>query len=473
MSSSDLEARIQRIETSLVQESEARLPDAPRHSVRARMERLNVPGVSLAVIHNFEVAWLRCCGVREAGKDDPITEETIFQAASISKPVAAVGALRLVQEGLLDLDTDVNDYLKSWQVPAHNGWQPCITLRQLLSHTAGLTIHGFPGYAVDDPLPTLPQILNGEAPANTDRVYVDTIPGALWRYSGGGTTIAQQVMMDVTGRSFPELMRELVFEPLGMAHSRYEHPLSAAHWDSAARGHLYTGDPVRGGWRVHPELAAAGLWTTPHDLALFASEMQKARAGKSAKLLTQPSVEALLADHGDVPMEAGAAMGIGFFLQKHGTEAARFGHGGSNIGYRCNLIAYQDGRFGAAIMTNGDMGYVLQEEIMRAIAAEYDWPDFSPEARAYTALDRASFAAYSGSYELRPGLTLRILAETGTLKAQPSGQRPFALVAGKADTFYSPTLTGIELTFNRNDAGIVEQVTLKQNGRKLTGKKLE
>lgn len=471
MSSNEIEARIKRIENGLILQNEAALPGAPLHSLVARMERMRVPGISVAVMHNFEIEWVRSYGVKEAGKPAPITEETIFQAASISKAVNAVGVMRLVQDGLLDLDEDINAYLKTWKVPANNGWQPCITLRQLLSHTAGLTIHGFPGYAVDDPLPTVPQILNGETPSNTDKVYVDTVPGAFWRYSGGGTTITQQILVDVTGKAYPALMQELVFGPLEMKHSRYEHPLTEPYWDSAAVGHIFTGDPVRGKWRVHPELAAAGMWTTPHDLALFGCEIQKARAGKSTKILSQQSVEAMFVNHGDIAMEPGMAIGIGFFLRQSDKPSARFGHSGGNIGYRCNLIAYQDGSFGAAIMTNSDMGNVVHDELFNAIAAEYAWPDYVPEKRARIEADSTLLATYSGTYELKPGLALTLHVAEGTLHAQTTGQAPFTLYPASESKFYSDTLLGIELNFDKADEGS-NQVTLNQGGNTLTGKKL-
>src|SRR6185436_9257568 len=152
-------------------------------------------------------------GVCAADQSTLVDPTTLFQAGSISKPVAAVAALRLVDAGRIDLDADVNDYLVSWKVPANEGWQPRVTLRHLLSHTGGLTVHGFPGYARGQAVPTLVQVLDGAKPANTAAVRDNAVPGTQSRYSGGGTTIVQQMLIDVMGKPFPALMRELVLDP--------------------------------------------------------------------------------------------------------------------------------------------------------------------------------------------------------------------------------------------------------------------
>ena len=185
-----------------------------RARVGERMAHYAVPGVALAVIADGEIAHEASYGVTDAGQSAPVTTETRFQACSISKPIAVLGMLRLVERGLIDLDADVNDVLTSWCVPPNASWQPRITLRQIASHSAGLTVSGFPGYRADAPLPTLTQILTGSYPANTPAVRVDTFPGVQFRYAGGGTMVLQQVLEDVTARPFRELMRELVLDPL-------------------------------------------------------------------------------------------------------------------------------------------------------------------------------------------------------------------------------------------------------------------
>src|SRR6478735_6983144 len=235
-----------------------------------RMSVYGVPGVSLSVIDGGVIVCEGAYGVRENGSPDQVTTSTLFQACSISKPIVALAMLRLVERGVLDLDADVNDVLTSWRVPPSGNWQSRVTLRQIASHTAGLTTGGFPGYGRDDPLPRLLDVLTGTAPANTAGIRVDTLPGTQFRYAGGGTTVMHQLLEDVTGTPLPELVRDLVLAPLGMHDSHYAQPLPPDLHSRAASGHLRDGSVVPGGWHVYPEIAAAGLWTTASDLARYA-----------------------------------------------------------------------------------------------------------------------------------------------------------------------------------------------------------
>jgi CubicO group peptidase (beta-lactamase class C family) len=192
------------------------------------LQRLRIPAVSIAVVRGGGLAWAHAWGVAAAGRPDPVTPRTLFQAGSISKPVAAMCALRLAAQGRLDLDADVNEVLVAWKVPANHGWQPRVSVRQLLSHTAGLTVHGFPGYPLDQPAPSLVEVLQGSG--NTPPVRVGTIPGLQFSYSGGGYCVLQQLLVDLTGLAFPELAQELVLGPLGMGDSSYQQPLPEHRW---------------------------------------------------------------------------------------------------------------------------------------------------------------------------------------------------------------------------------------------------
>jgi CubicO group peptidase (beta-lactamase class C family) len=330
------------------------------------MEVYKVPGLSVAVIDNFKIVWAKAYGVAEAGTATPVTTRTLFQAASISKPVAATGSLYLVDHGKLSLDEDVNRKLVSWKVPENEFTaEQKVTLRRLVSHSAGLTVHGFPGYAVDEPIPTLVQILNGEKPANTAPIRVDILPGTMARYSGGGVTIEQQLVMDVTGKPFPQFMREAVLDKIGMHDSTYEQPLPPARVAMAASGTRADGKGVPGKWHVYPEMAAAGLWTTPSDLARFAIEIALSKQGKANHVLSQPMTQQMLTPQiGNI--------GLAFFLgDKNNPD--QFGHNGSNDGFRALLTMYSDLGHGAAIMTNSDNGDVVAEYLMKSIANEYAW----------------------------------------------------------------------------------------------------
>lgn len=198
-----------------------------------RMFVYQVPGVAIAFIHNGSIRWARGFGVTRLG-GSPVTAATLFEAGSISKPLTAFATLRLVSDGKMKLDADVNDELRSWKLPPGPAGSGPVTLLDLLSHTASTTVHGFPGYAEGAKVPTISEVLDGVPPANTPPVRVDTAPGTQWRYSGGGYVVVQQALIDMTHRSFPELMRNTVLRPLGMTSSTFEQPLPADETKPAA-----------------------------------------------------------------------------------------------------------------------------------------------------------------------------------------------------------------------------------------------
>src|SRR5258706_1119629 len=355
--------RIERIEHGLVPAALIRGQPARTMTISERMAFHRVPGVSVAVIDKWQIDWARGYGLVEAGGTQPVTPDTLFQAASISKPVAAMAAIALVQRGKLSLDENVNSRLVSWKVPDNEFTKDQkVTLRRLLSHNAGLTVHGFPGYAADERLPTLVELLNGKNPANTKPISPDTVPGTELRYSGGGYCLLQQLMMDVTRKSFPDILQEIVFGPLRMSHSSYVQPLPSSRSGAAAVAHNSRGEPIKGKWHTYPEKAAAGLWTTPSDLARFAVELRKCRTGKSSRVLSTALAQQMLTPQ----MEE---TGLGIFMGGSG-QTWRFMHGGANEGFRAVLVAYAETGWGAVIMANSDSGDALYEEILRSIARE-------------------------------------------------------------------------------------------------------
>jgi CubicO group peptidase (beta-lactamase class C family) len=264
---SDTTDRITRVITDLRPTTTLLHDQTAACSLSDRMDHFASPGASIAVVDEGRVAWERGFGMRTSGKAEPVGADTLFQAGSVSKPVFALGAMRLVQEGQIALDSNIQQYLTSWRIPSNEDWAPRVTLRQLLSHTAGVSVHGFAGYPATGPWPTLTQILNGSPPANNFPIIVDLIPGLQFRYSGGGTTIAQAAVTDVRGHPLPEIMRELIFDPLALENTTFAQPLPVDLAARSATAHPWNGVPVPGRWRVHPEMAAAGLWTTAGDLA--------------------------------------------------------------------------------------------------------------------------------------------------------------------------------------------------------------
>jgi CubicO group peptidase (beta-lactamase class C family) len=362
----EVKARIERVEHGIPPISVGK-GEAPVEVDLAKLMKLcKDPGLSVAVIDGYRIAWTKAYGTTELGETTPVTTKTLFQAGSISKPVAATGMLALVQAGKLSLDEDVNVKLKSWKVPDNEFTkEQKVTLRRLASHTAGLTVHGFPGYGADEKVPTLVQILNGEKPAvNTDPIRVDVVPGTQQRYSGGGITIEQLLMMDVTGKQFPSLMEESVLDKIGMNDSSYEQPLPAAWQPRTPTGTNHSGKAIHGKWHVYPEMAAAGLWTTPTDLAKFAIEIALSRQGKSNKVLSQKTVAEML-----TPVKDEA--GLGFFIPKD--RPGEFGHDGADEGFQALLVMNWETGQGAALMANSDAGLVVMGEVLRSIAKEYGW----------------------------------------------------------------------------------------------------
>jgi CubicO group peptidase (beta-lactamase class C family) len=348
-----------------------------RHSTLAdRMAHYRVPGVSIAVIDNYQIVWARGFGVIGAGSTQAVNPQTLFQAASISKSVSALGALLLADQGKLSLDDDVNVRLHSWKLPdnQYTAGHP-VTLRELLSHTAGTTVGGFPGYSRGAQLPTLLQTLDGVPPANTVPVRVDRQPGAGWRYSGGGYMIVQQMIEDASGQAFPDYMHQSVLAPLQMSWSTFAQPLPRQLWTNAASGTLASGERLPGDWHVYPEMAAAGLWTTPSDLAKFAIDLMDAQAGRSGTKLSSGAEAQMLTSQAYVWLYQ-SYDGQGIFLTGE-NDSLRFFHEGSNAGFTSFLIGYRSGK-GAIIMTNSDNGILLFDEIARSIAHEYDWPDAAP-----------------------------------------------------------------------------------------------
>jgi CubicO group peptidase (beta-lactamase class C family) len=252
VTSPQIELRIQHVASGLIGGVVIKGDEHATHTLADRMKEFNVPGLSIAVIHEGKIEWARGFGVRSLG-GPPVIADTMFQAGSISKPLAAMAALRLVQQGKLSLDADVNTYLTSWKLPSDpvTAGKP-ITLRELLTHTAGMTVHGFPGYGSDDPVPSLVQVLNGEKPANTLAIRSEASPGIKWNYSGGGYTIMQQVLIDVTKEPFPRLLHDSVLAPIGMKHSTYEQPLPQAFQEFAATPYHGDGKPIEGGAHTYP-----------------------------------------------------------------------------------------------------------------------------------------------------------------------------------------------------------------------------
>ena len=364
--------------------------------VRTQMARRHIRGLSLAIIQDGRIEAARAYGVVDDSTRAPVTTATLFQAGSISKPVSALAALHLVEAGRLLFDGDVNAQLKGWKVPENRfTTTEKVTLRRLLSHSAGVTVHGFPGYDTAGPVPSLVQVLDGAHPANTSPIRVDTVPGAMWRYSGGGFTIMQKLVIDVTRTPFPRFMQQTVLGPIGMTSSSYEQPPTAARAALNASGYYADRTPVRGRWHVYPEMAAAGLWTTPTDLARFAIEIQETLAGHGHGVISPATARQYLTVQK-------APSGLGIFVDSSG-GALRFSHDGRDEGFDALLVAFARSGQGAAIMINANDNSRFMGRLAEYIARGWSWPMKAPAgppaATGGMPVAAPLLAQYAGYYE--------------------------------------------------------------------------
>ena len=390
---------------------------AGRDTTFALAERLRarrVPGVSVAVVDSFRVVWARGFGVAEWGGAAPVDTGTLFLAGSISKPVTASGALAMVEGGQLALDEDVNQRLTSWKVPesAFTATEK-VTLRRILSHSAGLTVWGFPGYARDSAVPTVVQVLDGARPANTKPVRNDTTPGARWMYSGGGYTVAQLLMTDVAREPFPSLMRRLVLGPVGMRNSTFEQPLPARLAGRAATGHERLDTAVAGKWHTYPEMAAAGLWTTASDLGRWGAAMMRAARGDAGAGIS-PAVASWMLTPTSTPQGAGpnGSFGLGLALEGRG-DSLVFSHNGRDEGFVAMMMMWPSRGQGIVVMTNATNGALL-EEIVRSFVATYGLPGWSRTTVTAAAIAPASLDSLVGRYRLPAPATPAAAAVAGT-----------------------------------------------------------
>lgn len=441
-------------------------------SLEELMDRFGVPGVSLAVIKDFEIHWAKGYGIADVETGAPVTTETLFQAGSISKPVAAMAVMKAVQDGLFGLDDDINGILTSFSIDGGDFTDDHpITPRTLTSHTSGLGDgFGYPGYDPELPVPTLLQTLQGHELSNTGPVFVERPPMTLFEYSGGGVSVMQQALMDARAAPFPEIMQEYVLGPIGMLNSTYSNPLPA-EWDThAARAHDGEGESMGAKWHVYPEMAAAGLWTTASDLARFAIEVQKSALGRSNRVLTRTTVQEMLR-----PVGVGD-YAVGFNIQKRG-QGWYFGHGGSDWGFNAWLQSHLANGYGVAVMTNAERGGQLLREVARRVEHAYEWDAHAaPAPRGYAVapahggldLSEDVLRTFVGRYDFEGITSLEIELVEGRLVAIVGGGR-VPLLAVSEEIFFVSRL-GVRLLFTKDDAGEVVGVSMEIGGRPAPGR---
>ncbi|PSL44243.1 CubicO group peptidase (beta-lactamase class C family) [Chitinophaga niastensis] len=405
--SKELEDKIKQVENNLV--PWVKDQDSLKFSIKDRMAKYNINGLSIVVIKNYKIEWAKGYGWANVEKKQPVTTKTLFQAGSISKSLNGVGILKLVQDKKLDLNVDINNYLITWKFPYDSlSKNKKITIANLLSHTAGLSVHGYGGYMKDENIPSIYDILDGRKPANSEAVHSIYEPGKISEYSGGGITISQLILTDITRKKYEDYMWSQVLKPMGMTQSFFNQPPPESKKNLLASGYLSDGkEMVEGNYNIYPEKAAAGLWTNPTDLGKYVIETQLSLKGKSNKVLSQEITKLRLTPYID------HESGLGVFIKQKGDEKY-FTHSGGTKGFICEYIGSFENGNGVVVMTNsGNPG--ISTEIINSVSIVYEWTGFyNPTIKKTISLSDAVMQKYIGEY-MWHGKSVSILKEQNEL----------------------------------------------------------
>jgi CubicO group peptidase (beta-lactamase class C family) len=451
--SKDIEQKIRQVETSL--SGWMQMQDSSLWTLQDRMAFYYTPGLSIAVIKDYKIEWVRAYGMADSADGRRVTTTTRFQAASISKSLNAMGVLRLAAEKQLDLRRDINDYLRTWKLPSDSFTQKQkVTIAHLLSHTAGLSVHGFYGYRPGDSLPTDNDILDGRRPSNSPAVRNVMAPGVKFQYSGGGTMITKKLVTDLTGMAYDKYMDEFVLKPLGMTHSSFTQPPPASVRKQLAAAYNTTA-PVPGKFNIYPEQSPDGLWTTPEDLGHFIIEVQNSFAGRSNKVLSKEMTTTML-----TPILEKAPTALGVFVENRGGQRY-FRHAGSNIGFKCEYVASVENGNGLVIMTNCD-AYNIIPEIINSVATVYQWKDFyKPVIKKVVHPDTSKLKDYVGEYKIA-NTTLRFKLEGAHLYINQDNSPYSRIYFESDDTFFINLAPGVTVRFVRDGQAKVTHLLIRE-----------
>ncbi|WP_188374977.1 serine hydrolase domain-containing protein [Winogradskyella haliclonae] len=453
-----MEERISRIENGLQSNLRVKYGDSVSiqyYNIEERMKELKIHGLSIAVLNNGVVEWAKGYGMADTSQNKKVTAKTLFQAGSISKPIAATRALQLVEKGQLNLDTNVNDYLKSWKVPENEfTTKEKVTLRRLLNHSAGLTIHGFPGYSTNDAVPSVLDVLEGKG--NTDAVRVFREPGEKVGYSGGGYTVMQLMISDTEQKEFSDILQKEVLNPLGMTSSTYANPLPKSYHNLAAAGYKSDGSQVPGKWHTYPEMAAAGLWTTPSQLLLWAKAIQDTYQNKKDGFLKAQTVNEMVTDYGN-------NQGMGPYVVDH-----LFGHGGSDEGFVSDLRIWKAHPISVAIMVNSDNGNDIIQELFLSIAKEYNLPGIYHRLRTYSEQSKEQRARYVGLYQFSEDTVAKVSIKDNGLEFSGGLVKNPIFLIPESDTLFFSSKSGTYFEFVFENGSVTNLKVVGYNGKKIS-----
>ncbi|PQJ82160.1 serine hydrolase domain-containing protein [Polaribacter glomeratus] len=445
---------INTIENSLSKMVQIKGDSIKKYTILERMDFYKVPGVSIAIVQNRKIKWAKGYGYANTETGTKIDTETLFQAGSISKPLAALSALKLFENDSLELDKNVNYYLKNWQIPDNKFTKTeKVTIERLLTHTAGITVHGFPGYQQSDNFPDIIDVLNGNG--NTAKIVVNMIPGSIWRYSGGGYTIMEKVVEDISGLTLEDYMHKNILQPMGMKNSTYQQPIAKKFQKNISSAYDENGKLIKGLWNNYPEQAAAGLWTTPSDLAKYCIEMQEILNSKKVGILTKATVEKMLTKHKN-------DWGLGPSLQNE-KDSLIFGHGGKNAGFTNDMKAYAYQGNAIIVMTNADNGSKLISEIENSVSKYYNWSISKTKIIEVIKLSETDLKKYLGKYELKEeNLILEVQLKESQLLITNTPLGDLNMIPISATKFIEPENgTVIEFLFDKKVNGFIVNNTFK------------
>ncbi|MCB2229825.1 class A beta-lactamase-related serine hydrolase [bacterium] len=423
----------------------------PPYNLQDRMAHYNMPGVSVAVIVDYDVKWVKHYGYRDAELREPITDSTIFCVGSLSKAVAAATILHLVEEGTVALDDDVNRYLKSWRVPENEFTRNTrVTIGRLMNHSAGFGTT--PGHSfVPDKMPSLIDYLNATPPLNVPPARIEYEPGTAFRYANAGFAILQILAEDVTGMRYNDFAREVLLGPLGMTYSTFEQPLSSEKELYASAGHKSNGRVQEIKRYATPAVTAGGLWSTAVEYARFVIEIQRALKGESDLIMSKELARLMTSPH-----EA-KEYGYGVFM-RYTDSVTYFGHIGDFRGFVAGFLAHPTDGYGVVVMTNNNNGIGLVREITSAVAMVYRWESALPRAHEQYPLDSETVASRVGRYRIGFDAVCSIEQREGRLFCSLPGEESIQLYAISKDTMVTKDRLG-QIVFASDADGMVESCT--------------
>lgn len=371
----------------------------PMYSVAGKVKRMTIPemmkldkipGMSIAFVDNGELAWTKHYGYANLEDSIPVSSETVFTGASLSKPITAIAALNLVEKGVLDLDEDVNLKLKEWKIPESTlTKKEKVTLRRLISHKAGIKNDLWSSYLPEDTIPTLNQMLAGEKPSLDPQTSVIYEPGSKTEYSNPGYSIIQKLIMDVKNEEFDKIIDQLIFDPVGMENSSFKQPIPNHLAKRKAIGYTKELEPYP--YRLFPYQAAGGIWTTPTDLAKFMIAVLNDHHKGTNTLVSKETTNTIFKKYIDRYV---------FSFWNWGEDIV-FMHYGSNQGFNCIMYGSVNKNQGIVVMTNSDNSFGFFDYIQRAVNNEYQWEYVKPEILNPSKSDISWVEPFLGEYQWR------------------------------------------------------------------------